>query len=88
MGWLSHVSDLGYLVAAALFIVGIKFLSSPRTAPRGNRLGALGMLIAVVVTLTRMHGGAGIGWPLILVGLVVGGFMVTDRMLRMFRRKD
>ena len=76
MGWLSYASDLGYLVAAALFIVGIKHLSSPRTAPRGNQLGALGMLIAVVVTLARMQGEGGIlGWPLIVLGLVVGGLV-------------
>ncbi|MCP3920672.1 MAG: NAD(P)(+) transhydrogenase (Re/Si-specific) subunit beta [bacterium] len=75
MGWLSYSSDLGYLVAAALFIVGLKYLGSPRTAPRGNQLGAIGMLIAVVVTLLRMSGAEGglIGLPLILIGLVVGG---------------
>jgi len=42
---------IGYLVAAALFILGLKGLARPRTAVRGNRLGALGMLVAVVVTL-------------------------------------
>jgi len=43
---------LGYLVAAALFILGLKGLSKPRTAVRGNQLGASAMLIAVLVTLT------------------------------------
>ena len=46
MDGLESVYDLGYLVAASLFIFGLKFLGSPRTAPRGNRLGAIGMLIA------------------------------------------
>ena len=41
------VWDIGYLVSAALFIMGIKKLSSPRTAPDGNRLGAYGMFLAV-----------------------------------------
>lgn len=43
--------DLSYLVAAVLFIVGLKKLTSPATARRGNQLAALGMLIAVVATL-------------------------------------
>jgi NAD(P) transhydrogenase subunit beta len=40
-----------YLVAAVLFIVGLRMLSSPKTAPRGNAVAALGMLFAVVATL-------------------------------------
>ena len=42
---------IGYLVAAALFILGLKGLGKPRTAVRGNQLGASGMFIAVLVTL-------------------------------------
>jgi len=40
-----------YLVASALFIFGLKGLTHPRTAVRGNLLGAAGMLLAVIVTL-------------------------------------
>ncbi|MFW5688471.1 MAG: NAD(P)(+) transhydrogenase (Re/Si-specific) subunit beta, partial [Spirochaetota bacterium] len=47
----SQVVDAAYLVAAILFIVGLKGLSHPRSAVRGNFLGALAMLIAIVVTL-------------------------------------
>ncbi|MEQ9409853.1 MAG: NAD(P)(+) transhydrogenase (Re/Si-specific) subunit beta [Fuerstiella sp.] len=43
--------DLCYLVAAVLFMVGLKGLTRPRTAVRGNLFGALAMLIAVVATL-------------------------------------
>jgi NAD(P) transhydrogenase subunit beta len=43
--------NLWYIVAAALFIFGLKQLSSPATAVRGNLLSSVGMLIAVVVTL-------------------------------------
>ncbi len=43
--------NVWYIVAAALFIFGLKRLSSPATAVRGNLLSAAGMLIAVVVTL-------------------------------------
>ena len=44
----SVIWDIGYLVSAALFILGIKRLSSPKTAPQGNRLGAYGMSLAAV----------------------------------------
>ena len=43
--------QLAYLVAATLFIIGLRQLSSAKTAPRGNLTAALGMLIAVVATL-------------------------------------
>jgi NAD(P) transhydrogenase subunit beta len=42
---------LAYIATAALFIAGLKLLSSPRTAPRGNFIAACGMLIAIGVTL-------------------------------------
>ena len=45
------VVNLGYLAATILFILGLRFLSSPRTALRGNRAAATGMAIAVAVTL-------------------------------------
>ncbi len=61
--------NLGYLVAAVFFIVGLKGLTHPRTAVRGNALGACGMLLAVVITLT--HHGI-VGFEVILAGLVVG----------------
>jgi NAD(P) transhydrogenase subunit beta len=47
----AELSQLVYLVAVVLFILGIKRLSSPATARSGNRLSALGMLVAVAVTL-------------------------------------
>ena len=59
-----------YLIAAVAFIVGLKRLQSPVTARRGNQLAALGMLIAIVVTLLVTD----IISPWIVVaGLVVGG---------------
>ncbi|RMG41159.1 MAG: NAD(P)(+) transhydrogenase (Re/Si-specific) subunit beta [Planctomycetota bacterium] len=65
------VRDLVYLVAASLFIFGIKGLTHPRTAVRGNLIAALGMLLAVVVTLAKQ----GLHWELIAVGLVVGSIL-------------
>ena len=61
--------NLGYLVMGVLFILGIKKLSSPATARRGNQMAAVGMLIGVVITLAVTE----IVDPiLIIVGLVVG----------------
>ena len=42
---------IAYLTASVLFILGLKFLSSPKTAVRGNQIAAVGMLIAIVATL-------------------------------------
>ena len=61
--------DLCYLIAAVLFILGLKGLTRPRTAVRGNLMGALAMLIAVVATLLRQDV-VSIGG--ILAGIVVG----------------
>jgi NAD(P) transhydrogenase subunit beta len=61
--------NLIYLVAAVLFIFGLKGLTHPRTAVRGNLLGASGMLLAVVATLFQIEG----GWIFVLIGLLIGG---------------
>jgi NAD(P) transhydrogenase subunit beta len=63
------VLQLAYLAAAVLFILGLRNLSSPRTAPSGNLLAAVGMLVAVVATLVSQ---GVIGWPVILAGVVLG----------------
>jgi len=66
-----HVAliDLAYLGAAVLFILCFKALSKPRTAPRGNLMGALGMLTAIVATL---YYNEIIDFKIILAGLVIG----------------
>ena len=45
------MENLLYLLSACLLIVGLKMLGSPKTAVRGNALGAIGMLIAAAVAL-------------------------------------
>ena len=58
-----------YIVAAALFILSLKWLSTPATARRGVRVGELGMLLAVIGTLLR-HEVVDYQW--ILVALFIG----------------
>ena len=65
--------NLTYLLASALFIFGIKGLTHPRTAVRGNLLGATGMLVAVVATLADRQV---FGADLQGLGLIVGGVAV------------
>ncbi len=57
-----------YIIAAALFVVGLKMLSSPETARRGNVVSAVGMLLAIVATLLK--GDLSFTW--IVCGIVVG----------------
>src|SRR5690554_7919229 len=64
--------NLIYLIAAILFILGIKGLTRPKTAVRGNLLSALGMLIAIVVTLLDR---SIIDYRLVAIGLAVGGLI-------------
>jgi NAD(P) transhydrogenase subunit beta len=47
----ASVIAVSYIVAAVLFIFGLKQLSSPATARAGNRLAAIGMFLALVATL-------------------------------------
>ncbi len=61
--------NAGYLVAAVLFIFGLKGLTHPRTAVRGNLLGACGMLLAIVITLADRNI---VGFEVILIGIVIG----------------
>ena len=68
------MANVLYLVASVLFILGLKGLTHPRTAPRGNLLGAMGMLVAVATVLVAE---AGLHWGYIICGLVVGGGIGT-----------
>jgi NAD(P) transhydrogenase subunit beta len=67
---------LGYLLSAALFIFGLKKLGHPRTAPRGNQYGAMGMLVAVITTVIDMQFASGeMNWVLIIAGLAIGSLI-------------
>jgi NAD(P) transhydrogenase subunit beta len=58
-----------YLAAAVCFILGLKWLSSPATAVRGNRVSSVGMLVAILVTLADR---GILSYTVIASGLVVG----------------
>jgi NAD(P) transhydrogenase subunit beta len=60
--------EVGYIAASLLFIFGLKRLSRIDTARQGNALSALGMLLAVLVTLAEK----GLAWPWIVGGAAVG----------------
>lgn len=62
--------EIAYLVAAFCFILGLRWLSSPRTARKGNLVAALGMLIAIVATLVD---GRVVGYTWIAIAAFVGG---------------
>lgn len=62
--------QLGYVVAAGLFIFGLKMLGSPDTARRGNGISAIGMLVAIVAALLDQ---GIVQYEFILGGMIVGG---------------
>lgn len=62
-----------YVLSAALFIFGLKMLSSPATARRGNLVSALGMLIAIIATLLAQ----GLDYRWILAGMLIGSIIGT-----------
>jgi NAD(P) transhydrogenase subunit beta len=67
--WRDAAIDVSYIVAAVLFIVGLKRLSHPSTARQGNQLSAIGMAVAIIATLFMpdLH-----NHLVIIVGLVIG----------------
>ncbi len=64
-----NIVNIAYLIASALFVLGLKGLAHPRTAVRGNLLGAIGMLIAIVVTLLVKDV---VSYKIIVLGAIVG----------------
>lgn len=75
----AEIALLAYLVPVALFVVGLKRLARVRTARRGNLMLAVGMLLAVVVTLVE-QGRVDYVW--IVVGLLVGASVGAVTVMR------
>ncbi|MEJ2307464.1 MAG: NAD(P)(+) transhydrogenase (Re/Si-specific) subunit beta, partial [candidate division WOR-3 bacterium] len=63
------ILNIAYLISAVLFILGLKQLSHPGTAVRGNFMGALGMFVAVIATVIAR---GILDFELILAAFVVG----------------
>jgi len=64
--------ELIYLAAAVIFIIGLKWMASPVRARKGNMLSAIGMLVAVAVTLLDR---GMITYQLFLIGILVGSVL-------------
>ncbi|QXD32590.1 NAD(P)(+) transhydrogenase (Re/Si-specific) subunit beta [Candidatus Pelagisphaera phototrophica] len=75
------IINLAYVIAATLFVFGIKMLGSAETARRGNMISGIGMLIAIVVTLLNK----GMSYEWIVAGLIVGTLIggISARVVKM-----
>jgi NAD(P) transhydrogenase subunit beta len=77
----ASLTAFAYLIAAVLFVLALRGLSSPVTSRQGNRFGMIGMGVAVVATLAH-HGMGGLGYGLIFLGIIIGGAIGTFVALR------
>jgi proton-translocating NAD(P)+ transhydrogenase subunit beta len=79
-------TELIYLLASVLFILGLQFLSSPRFARHGNWIAAVGMVLAVVWTVVVLRGSfTPAGIIICVVGVLIGGVVgvVSARTVKM-----
>lgn len=81
-----YTLEIIYLVASVCFVIGLKMLSHPETARRGNLIAAFGMVIAIIATIflyeTSNTSRDGIKMLLIAAGLAVGtgiGFLIAKK---------
>jgi NAD(P) transhydrogenase subunit beta len=75
---MQNITNIVYLIAAILFILDLKMLAHPRTAVRGNQLGALGMVLAIVATLASGRW----DWTYIILGIGIGSVIGAVAALR------
>ena len=78
--------DIAYLVAATLFIIGLRKLGSPRTARSGNFVAGIGMAVGLAATLLHQDFQfSGTGIALIVVGVAIGTVLgvVSARSVKM-----
>jgi H+-translocating NAD(P) transhydrogenase subunit beta len=73
MGMVMTVINVAYFVAAILFIVGLKQMSSPTTARRGIVWAGVGMVLATVVTFAHPEVHGTVNYLLIILGIAIGG---------------
>jgi NAD(P) transhydrogenase subunit beta len=65
---IQEIVPYAYLVSAVMLILGMRYLGSPKTAPRGNQIAAVGMLVAIVATLLMKE--------VVSFGLIIGRVVV------------
>ena len=65
-------TNLAYVLAAVLFILGIKKLSSPKTARTGNAISSIGMLIAIIATVISFEL---LDFKIIALGMIIGAII-------------
>lgn len=69
------ILPLAYLIGSVTFIIGLKMLSHPESARRGNLVAAFGMTIAIIATIflyTDENGNHLGNYPWIIAGLAIG----------------
>jgi len=66
------IINLAYIVSAVMFVFGLKMLGHPSTARKGNIISSIGMLIAIVVTLTSKNL---LPWENVIAGIVIGSLI-------------
>src|SRR6202451_3480295 len=72
---LNNLMQLSYLAAAALFILGLKRMSSPVTAVSGVRWAGAGMLLATAVTLAFMKDASLLNFSLVMAAIAIGSIV-------------
>ncbi|MCH7402124.1 NAD(P)(+) transhydrogenase (Re/Si-specific) subunit beta [Belliella kenyensis] len=75
-----NILEIAYLIASLTFVIGLKMLSHPESARKGNLIAALGMLIAVIATITiyqPFDESKVLNYGLIALGLVLGTIIGT-----------
>ena len=82
-----NLYDLIGLAAGICFILALKGLSSPKSARRGNLIGAVGAIVVADHAKTNLELGLALAAVILATINMVGGFVVTDRMLQMFKGK-
>jgi NAD(P) transhydrogenase subunit beta len=79
---LALIADFVYLLTGVCFILGLRYLSKPKTALFGNRLAALGMLLALAVTAAQVEA---VSWWIVGLGIMIGlvGGIYSARAVKM-----
>lgn len=75
MSPLMSIVSLVYLISATCYVIGLHMMRTPKTARNGNRLSAVGMFIAVIMTFVvaiSKHSATLTGWLIMAIGLIIG----------------